>query len=264
MSEELSFLHDLSYEEELFAANISDRILKAENAGYCRYTMFIGERRAQIALSVMRSKRFSGYKFFGGYKSDDFECRRKMLAVFGEYGEPDTEDFPIRAVTYRYRPCYKLTHRDFLGALMSLDIKRECVGDIIVGEGACVVFLASQTADGALLISKIGNVGVTAQEGASALEDMDLSERFDIISGTVSSLRLDCIAALAAGTARGKAQQLISGKCVVCEGNTVTSDSFKLSEGDSFSIKGHGRFMLAQAGQITRKNRIYVKIKKFK
>ena len=263
MSEEFSFLHGLTREEEVFARNILDRVTAADKAGYCRYTMFLGERQRDIALAVMKSKRFERYCFFGGYSGEEYECSRKMLAVFGEYAKPDNEDFPIRAVSFRFKPCYKLTHRDFLGALMSLEIKRECIGDLVVGEGACVAFLAEHIAEDALHIDKVGNVGVEALKGVSAISEIDLSPKLKIIESTVSSLRADCIAAAAAGVSREKAQKILASKNFVVAGKTVENSDAHIEEGTVFYIKGHGKFRLSQAGNVTRKNKVRIVIEKF-
>lgn len=263
MSEEFPFLHGLTREEEVFARNISDRISAADKAGYCRYTMFLGERQSNIALAVMKSKRFERYCFFGGYSSEEYKCSRKMLAVFGEYAQPKFEDFPIKAVSFRFKPCYKLTHRDFLGTLMSLEIKRECIGDILVGEGACTVFLAEHIAEDALQIDKVGNVGVEAQEGISALSEIDLALKLKTIEGTVSSLRADCIVAAAVGVSREKAQKILAAKNFVVAGKTVENCDLHIEEGAVFYIKGHGKFRLSQIGNVTRKNRVRIVIEKF-
>lgn len=263
MSEEFSFLHGLTREEEVFARNILDRVTAADKAGYCRYTMFLGERQSNIALAVMKSKRFERYCFFGGYSSEECECSRKMLAVFGEYAKPEHENFPIKAVSFRFKPCYRLTHRDFLGALMSLEIKRECIGDILAGEGACVAFLAEHIAEDALCIEKVGNVGVEAHEGVSALAEIDLSPKLKYIESTVSSLRADCIIAAAVGVSREKAQKILAAKNFVVAGKTVENSDFHIEEGMIFYIKGHGKYRLSQAGNVTRKNRVRIVIEKF-
>ncbi len=263
MSEEFPFLHGVTREEEVFARNIADRISAADKAGYCRYTMFLGERQTDIALAVMKSKCFERYCFFGGYSGEDYDCGRKMLAIFGEYAKPKIEDFPIRAVSFRFKPCYKLTHRDFLGALMSLEIKRECIGDLVVGEGACVAFLAEHITDYVLNIDKVGNVGVEALEGVSALSEIDLAPKLKIVESTVSSLRADCIAAAAAGVSREKAQKILKAKNFLVAGKTVENSDAHIEEGTVFYIKGHGKFRLSQAGNVTRKNRVRIVIEKF-
>ena len=78
--------------------------------------------------------------------------------------------FPICGIEFSFRKCDRLTHRDFLGSLMSLGIERETVGDILVEDGRAVVFVKAELSDYVKSqISKVGRVGVK-------VDDADLSK----------------------------------------------------------------------------------------
>lgn len=96
---------------------------------------FMSERKQALLASKLKKAYFDNYLFFGGY--DDSE--RKMLGLF--FDEPSTSMFPICGIEFSFRKCDRLTHRDFLGSLMSLGIERETVGDILVEDGRAVVFV---------------------------------------------------------------------------------------------------------------------------
>lgn len=252
--------HDLPYDDEIFVKNISAWAkAAADEAYFCRYTMFLSERKAALASYVLGGMGFDGYAFYGGY--DD--AQRTVLSVFGDALRPKLCDYPIEAVSFRYKPCYKLTHRDFLGVLMSLEIKRECIGDIVIGEGACVVFIAPQVLDDVLAIDKVGRIGVTAEKGREALDEIDLSQSVTLLSGTVGSMRLDCIIAFAANVSRSRAQELIKAKLVTIGGVHRDSESYRVSVGDVFTVRGYGKFVLTDQGGKTRKDRIHIEIKKY-
>ena len=86
---------------------------------------------------------------------------------------------------------------------------------------------------------------------------------FDKFSGTVSSLRADCIVALAARCSRTKAEQLISAGSVSVKGVPLTDGAKKLSEGDGFSVRGHGKYIFSKIGGSTKKERTFIELKKF-
>lgn len=91
-----------------------------------------------------------------------------MLGLF--FDEPSTSMFPICGIEFSFRKCDRLTHRDFLGSLMSLGIERETVGDILVEDGRAVVFVKAELSDYVKSqISKVGRVGVK-------VDDADLSK----------------------------------------------------------------------------------------
>ena len=254
----LSFLHDISDEEKYFANMIADKIYAAEEKYRTGFTFFLNEARAELAEKILASRSFENYRFFGGYD----EAERVMLGLFPEYEDPEQAEFPLTALTFSYRPQDKPSHRDFLGALMGLNISRETVGDILVGESAACVFLTDTAAELVQQsLTKVGRVGVKISQGYD--RSVIPVRNFKAISGTVSSLRLDCVASLAAGCSRAKIQQLISGGAVSVKGSTVTDVSKKIEEGNNFSIRGKGKFVLVNIGKSTKKDRIFIEIRKF-
>ena len=115
----------------------------------------MSERKQAVLFSEIKKAYFDNYIFFGGYGNSE----RKMLGLF--FDEPCEDCFPISAVEFSFRKCDKLTHRDFLGALMSLGIERETVGDILVEDGRAVVFVKTELSDYIMSqISKVGRVGI--------------------------------------------------------------------------------------------------------
>ena len=64
-----------------------------------------------------------------------------MLGVFPEEIPARETGFPIAAIAIRNTAGQILSHRDYLGAILSLQIERECIGDIIIEDAAATVFL---------------------------------------------------------------------------------------------------------------------------
>jgi RNA-binding protein YlmH len=156
-----------------------------------------------------------------------------------------------------------LSHRDFLGALLSLNIKRETIGDILVGDSNAVVFVTNTVAPLILSeITKIGRVGVKVSD--SVLDVLPIREEFEDIFGTVSSLRLDSVVSVMTGLSREKASEIILAKRVSLNHFECTSVSKTLKQADVISIRGYGRFILNEASGLTKKGRIKVNIKKYK
>ena len=191
----------LSEEERYLSAHIADMQRLAVKSGVPRFSMFLNEREAAVARYAVRGE----LAFFGGY---DGAARTVCGVLEGTYAqEMSLEDvFPVGAVTFTFRKSDKLTHREFLGALLSLEIKRELLGDILVAEGYAVVFVYETAIELVSRVDRIGRVGVTAEVGITKPLPEQKMERRDV---TVSSLRLDCIVAAAANTSREKSAALI-------------------------------------------------------
>lgn len=80
------------------------------------------------------------------------------------------------------------------------------------------------------------------------------------IRDTVSALRLDAVAASGFRTSRGKAAELIAAGRVQVNWRECAKPDKLLSEGDTVSARGLGKFRLSSVGGTTRKGRVSVVI----
>ncbi len=248
----------LTREDEFFLAKVEDLAVQAERRNSPRFSLFLDERQAYMAEQHLKHQRFSNFLFFGGFEG----AQRKVLGVFPEYMEPDEQLFPVIGLKFIYRKADQLSHRDFLGSFMSLGVKREVIGDILVDEGQTVVCLYEKQFDYFTEnVKKIGRVGVSVEP--CDLSVVSYQPAFKEISGTVSSLRLDCLVAEAAGTSREKAAQLIRTGLVQCDYEQIDSVSYQVKPGSVFSVRGHGKFVLSQEIRPTKKGRMFVTIQKY-
>ena len=149
-----------------------------------------------------------------------------------------------------------------MGALMSLGITRESVGDILVQDGRAVVFLNSEILPFVLSnVSKIGRVGVTAKEGFC--EPLPESDRLISASLTVSSPRLDCVVSALAGVSRSKADELISFGFVSVNSVVTEKSTKQITDGDVISIRTKGKFIIESTSAKTKKDRTILEFKKY-
>ncbi len=254
----LAFLGRLSNEDEIFASLIFDRIQASRERYRTSYTFFLDENRSTLARQVLASQSFESFLFYGGHEN----ASRVMLGIFSELDEPSAESFPLRAVAYEMKGTGGLTHRDFLGALMALGITRESVGDILVSDNSAVAFVTESVFSDALYsITRVGRVGVKAHEGFDPA--LLPKQSYHEITGTVSSLRLDCVVSLAVGCSRSKAEGLVTGGSVSVSGRVITDADRKINEGDIFSVRGVGKFIFDTKGKTTKKERTFIGVKKF-
>ena len=251
-----SYYSKLPEDDRILVSHILDMIEICEKSYQPKFSFFLDERQSLLAENVMIEQKYENYKLFGGYDN----ASRKILAIFPPYC--DDEQYPITALSIKYRESDKLTHRDFLGVFMAHQIKRNMLGDIVVGKGITTVFVYSTVKD--MLISeinKIGSVGVKITETDSV--DIQIEQSFIEKTGTVSSLRLDSIVSVASGLSRDKSASLIKGGSVTVMYNVIESPSHQLNEGDIFSVRGSGKYILFSVNGKTKKDRIHITIKKY-
>ncbi|MBP3379829.1 MAG: RNA-binding protein [Ruminococcus sp.] len=252
--------------DRLFSAKLADLAKRCERECCGVFSRFLDERQcAEAELWCRQSPELAGgglrYGFFGGFP----DARRKLLGIYPDYfADCIGESIPIKCLTFTFRREDKLSHRDFLGSFMALQLKRETVGDVAVAEGmaqAAVTDIAAK--DIMSSITKIGRVGVKVTDSRPFELTLEGTAKFKETGGTVASMRLDCVAALAANISREKAALLIRSEKINVNHFTVTSVSHELKEGDVLSVRGCGRFLISGINGVTKKNRIHIILKKY-
>jgi len=251
-------LSRLNEEEKIFCSHIDDLINRCEKKYIPQFTHFLDERQGMIARQMMARAGWEDYLLFGGYDA----AARCVLGVFPPYHEAPEEEFPIQALTFSYREEDSLSHRDFLGSLMALQIKREALGDILVGKGQTVVFASPPVASYIQNeLKKVGSVGVKISQGMP--ETLSIQQEFQSISGTVSSLRLDCVVSLATKLSREKSAQLIRSGLVMLDFVPCQQVDRLVKEGDRMSIRGHGKYNIGASDGFSKKGRIRLTVQKY-
>lgn len=256
MSDCLSQLH-LSRDEAVFAAKIEDCCRLCEKNNIPKFSGFLDLRQQKIAIFAASGISADSFTMFGGYDG----AERKMFGVFPDYISERKSEFPISYLCVLHkRP---LSHRDFLGSLMSLGIKREIIGDIIVGEEKSYLIVQSSMRDHIIdNISKIGNVGVNIKECSG--EQLIISqERFEENNIIVTSMRLDCVVAALTGKSRADSAKLVTSERVMVNHETITSCSKNVGCEDVLSIRSFGKFIIGSCQSKTKKGRLVLHYKKY-
>ncbi len=220
---------------------------------------FIGFLTAEEKATLSKTLGGENISFYGGYE----EAERCFFAALPEWCEKENREiFPIEAITLSFKGEYALSHRDFLGTLMSLGIKRECAGDILIEKGRAVVFLSRDILEFVMLnLTKVGGVGVTLKKGFDTpLPGLGLLRDF---SDTVSSLRLDCVVSALAGVSRAVACQMIEAGLVLQNGVPAEKITKSVWQNDKITIRGKGKFIVADVNDKSKKGRIILKYKKY-
>ena len=239
-------------------SRIQDAVLFVQRRNCPKFIGFLSEQETSLALSNLKYVTDVSYRLWAGYE----EGERAVLGIFPPNMEIDTAVFPIVAVCFNYREQDKLSHRDFLGALMSLGIERDTVGDIAVDTGKTIVFLHKNIADYCLSqIQKIGSVGVSVN--ITDANNLSLTKRFEEKSATIASTRLDNIVGAICNLSRSKALQLIEDGFVAIDGIITTKSTKQIPSNCKLSVRGYGKFVVTAVDQITRKGRIILEYKKY-
>ncbi len=239
--------------------HLLDICRRSEKTGTWQYSAFLSPAEQDEWL---RSPESAGYAFFltGGYEA----AERKLLAAGTETeagpAEPPVSVVAVRPKSEKYAE--ELTHRDYLGAILGLGIERSLIGDILVQGKRAWFFCLAPAAE--MLASSLTQVRRTTVEAQVTGTDVpELQPRYAPQRLNVASERLDAVTAAFTGLSRGQADKLFGAEKVFVNGRTVTDRSARLKEGDILSVRGFGKAVYDGIEHETRKNRLWVMLRKY-
>lgn len=248
-------------EDKFLISLAEDKLRQCETRNIPTCTHFLDLRQQSLLQTHFKGLSGAQYVFFGGYA----DAERCVLVFLPDYADCSMlgDIVCIRVQTSGALP-KSLTHRDYLGALMGIGLKRETIGDILVREnGADILVLADVKKYVLSDFCAAGRARFHAEE--IPLSDIALPQTDSVIKrDTVPSLRLDCITATAFSLSRGNACAFIDGGKVFVNGVQILKKDHKLSEGDKLVIRGKGKAILKEIGGLSKKDRIFVEIEKFR
>ncbi len=261
----MNYFDALDKEQKLFYAKLDD-LEKRARSGAVAHSAFLTPSEAYRAQKYFEAK---GNKdmicFFGGYLC----AQRKQIFLLPEYLvdsatdgniiEMLTEDFgeSIRTIKIQGSGFRTLTHRDYLGSILSFGIERETIGDIcILDDHSAIIFCNAEVEK--YLLSVMESVGNDKVKLESATVDINMpsTQKYQAFTDTVASERLDCVVASLCNLAREKGQNLIKGGLVEHNYETAVKIDTRVVAGDIISARGYGKFVIRDISQTTKKGRI--------
>lgn len=236
-----------------------ERKLERLEGGKSFSTNFLDPRQFELAEQALRKMPALSYTVYGGYP----EAERNVLNIFPAQHKPKLPSVGALMVKWEGENDL-LSHRDLLGAVVALGLRRDQVGDIIVlrDSGAAVIVVDSKTEYICANLLQVGRLPVIC----TPIEPDQLPLAKDDgreIKGTVASLRVDAVLSLGFGISRSRVVLLVKGGVVQVNWRPIYSPSIQLKEGDQVSLKGRGRLKIYAVEGETRKGRIHLKLKKY-
>lgn len=226
----------------------------AYNKGIPTFTKFFCKPNIWLYFT----KKFNSNNFLVEAKGAFEECDRRILSFNNIYDIP----YPYRILKITNKSKFnKLSHKDYLGALMALGLEREKLGDLRVIDDFAIVPIYDEVVD--YILSSLNSVGKAPVSIEEIFEEDLPQSNFleDII--IVPSLRLDNIVSKLAKVSRGKAIEVIDSGRVLIDYSKSIEKSKEIKEGQRITIPGVGKFIIGEIVGNTKSGRYRVKINKF-
>lgn len=248
----------MTEEEKLILARVKDLYLLCKKHAKPKFSGFLNEVEQQLIKENAEHDPDFETVFSAGY-ADGERC---MLGVFPEWESERAFPIVLLKITKGYDKA--LSHRDYLGSILSLGLERSKIGDILVSEEGAYAFVSEDVADYIMQgLKKISNCGVKIKKVSVKGEKLPQHE-FKTVSAVAASDRADAICAAALGVSRRESALLIKAGKVCINHKEALSVSQAVKENDLISVRGYGRFILEQKGNFTGSGRIHVNFKKYK
>ncbi len=246
--------------DRAFAGKIIDKGLQAIKQRRTILTGFLDPYQQKVAEKVLHKIPDVSFFNYGGYPGTE----RTRIAIMLSCYKQETHDIEVAYLLISGNFKFiAINHRDVLGALLSLGLKRETLGDISVSEVAVKVIVTKEVAP--YIISNLKQIHQSAVKiELLEADSFELpAKRLKEIKGTVASLRLDAVASLGYGVSRTKMVAVIKAEQVKVNWQPVKNSAAILKEGDVISIAGKGRVELALMTGKSRKGRVRLVLKKY-
>lgn len=254
-------------EDKLLISKMLDKIELSRTKNRIEHTDFLDVYQKHVLEKILKQEHIQNYIITGATE----DAERAIIVFYPDKLKEVVslnykKILPIVCIRINLpKEMYgKYTHRDYLGGLIKLGIKREKIGDIYVfNDGADILILNE--------ISKFifTNINSLTRFSKSKIEKIDLEyirekqvnkEEFKII---VSSMRLDCVISELLKTSRGKAEEIIKEQRVFVNFESVEKLTKQIKENDLITVRGKGRFEISKIDGTTKSERIKLIINKY-
>lgn len=253
-------------EDKMCLSQILDKIEFSKSKQKIEFSDFLDMYQVALVENFFRKIKFQDYKLYGGYE----DAERKVAVIYPDkYNEEMLKKnynkiLKVVKIILPENEKGKYSHRNYLGGIIKLGLKREKVGDIVVSEdGAEIITLAdfSQILLQQLpTLTRFNNSRILEKE-INELEAQEL--KIEEVKIIVPSLRMDNIISDLIRTSRNKAVEVIKQERVFINGQNETKPSKTIKIGDKITVRGKGRFVIKKVEGTTRSGRTVLLIEKF-
>ena len=249
-------IRDIDLKNKMF--KVIDKAYSCMKNYDVRNTDFLNPYEIKNSISILNSFNDIKYTIDGGFD----EAERSLICIYPYYMDYDDIESSVKVLQIEGNFKFKeIKHKDYLGALLNLGIKREKIGDINIHDNFCQVIVSKDIADFIIInLGKVSRNNVTVKE-INKEDILYTKPKYKEASFTVSSQRLDCLISGIYNISRQESLKLINAEKVFVDYEKITSTSKIVEREALISVRGKGRAIIDDIGDITKKGKIKVKVR---
>lgn len=245
----VSHITDTSLREKaLRVLDIAQQVLYSHEIKHSDFLTPYEQREIANVLNGIHEIRYS----FDGVLE---QSERKIISIYPDYLEEVCQDFLVCLKIKGNTQFSKLSHRDYLGSILGLGLRREKLGDIFVSEeGAYLICLESIADYICFHLEKVKNVSVKVNRVEKEEVALPKQEKREC-EFVVSSMRLDSIVSGMFHLSRNDAKSLVQKEFVSVDYEVAGNPSKLLEPPVVISARGFGKGTFEEVLYQTKKDR---------
>lgn len=251
-------------EQKIFVSNILDKVNKFEVSSNVVATNFLDLNDILLATSILNSLKID-YMLYAPNKF----MEKKIIIFIPEdlpYDIEDTYSNYISCIKITPKLKDKLVHKDYMGSIYSLGIKREYIGDIFV-TGESGYLFCMKSIEEYILTNLVTVSNQTVQIDILSIfndEVKKLKVDYEDKNIIVPSFRADVVLSEIYNLSRSVVKEKIEKKEMFVNSKCILSCNIILKENDIVSLKRCGKFMVGNVLKKTKSENVVLNIKKYK
>lgn len=249
------FIESFEYDDKTILANLYERIVISNKSGLCIFSNEFYPPSIWKVMNNLQDKLQVKVDTFGIFEDAD-----RRLISFNRYYD---EELPVYLVRVNLNNKFEnITHKDCLGSLMSLGIKREKFGDLVLDDSKLYFPIVNEVFDYINEnLTKIKHTPIVINK-LDLFNEMPM-KKFEEKIIITSSIRIDAIVSSITGVSRNKAIELIKHNFVKVNYINVTEKDKCVQLEDVITIEKYGKYIINEQISTTHSQRLRIKIKKF-
>lgn len=248
---ELIFSNNLEKQDKMLLNRIYDKYIESVEADKVTSTIFLNKFELQIVKENLLNK-IDGYIIF----KDEFE---RCTILFNLENLIEICKY-VSCLLISNLGSDGISHRDVLGSLMSLGIKREMIGDIYISNDKIYVYIKKEVEQYILenlSLIKRNRIRIEQFDVNVKVNNDAIGKEVNIL---VPSLRLDNILSEVLRLSRSKTEEILDSHIVYINYKDCDKKDKKVCIGDVITIRGKGRITIVSDEGINKKGKNILKV----
>lgn len=250
-------------DEKILVSSVLDKAMKFEKTDSLLFTNFLNLNETKIIKRILD---YLKIKYFEFYSNENIEKRNIFfIPEYLLYKKDEIIKENISCIKIVPKIEGKLMHKDYMGAIYSLGIKREFIGDIVAKED-CAYFFCMKSVEEyfSLNLTSVGNQEVSI-EILDIFSDEVKNLDFKFISKEyiVPSLRVDAILSEVYNLSRSEVKDKIIKEDLYINDKVIVYPNTIISKGDIISFKKCGKIKFIEEIRKTKNSNVVIRVFKY-